>query len=232
MRALLFLLPVALAACSNSGGGGNPFVTPADLAGAQIDAGGAAGWYLPTGYSLVPFAGAEAKHDFPMADPVLAKGLDYQAVLETDAGRLVLDLLETQTPNTVNSFVFLTLHHYFDGIAFHRVLDKFVAQAGDPNTLETNRANWGQGGPGYGFGLEIVDTLKYSEAGVVGMARTNDPNSNGSQFFITLDATPNLNGQYTIFARVTEGLDVLPKIARGMPPQTPTRITRVYIVAK
>src|SRR5262249_33519822 len=150
----------------------------------------------------------------------------------TTAGRIVLDLTEADTPITVNSFVFLALHHYFDGIAFHRVIDGFVAQGGDPNTLGADTSTWGTGGPGYAFGLEIVASLHYDAAGVVGMARTSDPNSNGSQFFITLAATPSLDGQYTIFARVSEGIEVLPLITRGEPPTDPTRMTRVYIVEK
>jgi peptidylprolyl isomerase len=189
-------------------------------------------YYTPAGYTLVPFAGDTAQHDFPAADNVLEAGKDYQAVLDTDAGRLVLDLHESQTPITVNSFVFLSLHHFFDGIAFHRVIDNFVAQGGDPNTISGDPGTWGTGGPGYKFGLEIVSTLKFDQAGVVGMARTNDPNTNGSQFYISLAATPSLDGKYTVFAKVVEGLDVLPKIARGEPPATPTRMTRVYIVAK
>ena len=167
-----------------------------------------------------------------MAGQAVEAGQDYYAVLETDVGIIVWDLHEADTPITVNSFVWLALHHYFDGIAFHRVIDGFVAQSGDPNTLSGDRSTWGLGGPGYSFGVEIVASLRYDAAGVVGMARTADPNSNGSQFFITLAATPNLDGQYTIFAGVTEGLDVLPSIVRGEPPATPTRMTRVYIVEK
>jgi peptidylprolyl isomerase len=188
--------------------------------------------YAPPGFHVVPFLAATAQHDFPMAAMVLDGKSDYQAVLDTDAGRIVIDLYETKTPITVNSFVFLTLHHYFDGIAFHRVIAGFVAQAGDPNTIDQDPSSWGTGGPGYYFGLEIDNSLTYDSAGVVGMARTNDPNSNGSQFFITLAATHNLDGMYTIFGRLTEGLAVLPKIARGMPPANPTRIKQAWIVAK
>jgi peptidylprolyl isomerase len=128
--------------------------------------------------------------------------------------------------------VWLALHHYFDGIAFHRVLDNFMAQTGDPNTLSPDTSQWGFGGPGYMFGLEIVPGLTYDAAGVVGMARTNDPNTNGSQFFITFNATPSLTGQYTIFAKLTEGFNVLQIIVRGEPPAVPTRMQRVYIVEK
>lgn len=96
---------------------------------------------------------------------------DYLAVLDTDAGRIVLDLYETRTPITVNSFVFLARNHYFDGIAFHRVIEGFVAQGGDPNTIDMPRSTWRSGGPGYTFGLEIDPMLHYDRAGVLGMAR-------------------------------------------------------------
>jgi cyclophilin family peptidyl-prolyl cis-trans isomerase len=153
-------------------------------------------------------------------------------VIETDVGTMVLDLFEDDTPITVNSFVWLALHHYFDNIAFHRVIEGFVAQGGDPNTIDLDPSTWGVGGPGYSFGLEIVATLHYDAAGVVGMARSSDPNSNGSQFFITLAPQPSLDGNYTIFARLSEGDPVLALIARGEPPVTPTRMTRVYIVER
>lgn len=82
----------------------------------------------------------------------------------------------------------------------------FVAQTGDPTGT-------GTGGPGYQFGLEVTPSLNYDQAGVLGMARTADPNSNGSQFFITYGPTPNLNGQYTIFGQVIEGLEVVKQLA-------------------
>ena len=204
--------------------------------GGSVDGGGpdanAGDYYLPTVTTLTPFLSAAAQHEFAAAGDATEDGKDYLAVVETDAGRMVLDLHEALTPITVNSFVWLARHHYFDGIAFHRVIDGFVAQAGDPNTLSSDRSNWGAGGPGYQFGLEIVSELSYDGAGVLGMARTSDPGSNGSQFFITLAAAHNLDGQYTIFARVTEGAEVLPAIVRGEPPATPTRMTRVYVVER
>jgi len=117
-----------------------------------------------------------------------------------------VDLYEEQAPKTVNSFVFLALNHYFDGIVWHRVIPGFVAQTGDPTGT-------GTGGPGYQFGLEVTPSLNYDKEGVLGMARTSDPNSNGSQFFITYGPTPNLNQQYTIFGQVTEGMDVVKQLA-------------------
>jgi peptidylprolyl isomerase len=227
-NALLAL--ILLSACSSTSSPGDVDARPVEVPDAADAA--ADDYYLPAGYTLTPFVSTAAEHSFPAAEPAIEPGKDYLAVLETTAGRIVFDLLETDTPITVNSFVWLTLHHYFDGIAFHRVIDGFVAQGGDPNTLEADRTSWGSGGPGYAFGLEIVDGITYDAAGVVGMARAQSPDSNGSQFFITLAPTPELNGQYTIFARVSEGLDILPVIVRGEPPQEPTRMTRVHIVEK
>jgi cyclophilin family peptidyl-prolyl cis-trans isomerase len=218
---------ILLSACSSSSSSGDVDAQPSGPPDAPVD-----DHYLPAGYTLTPFLSSEAQHSFPAAETVIEDGKDYLAVLETTEGRIVLDLLEGDTPITVNSFVWLTLHHYFDGIAFHRVIDGFVAQGGDPNTLGTDTSTWGIGGPGYSFGLEIVDGLSYDAAGVVGMARSSDPNSNGSQFFITLAPATSLDGDYTIFARVSEGIDVLPLIERGEPPQDPTRMTRVHIVEK
>jgi peptidylprolyl isomerase len=199
---------------------------PADAtADAPRDASGA--------FTMTPYVTATPERSFTEAEMVLAPGRDYRAVIETDAGRMVLDLYEDRTPITVNSFVFLALHHYFDGLAFHRVLDGFVAQGGDPNTATDNRATWGRGGPGYMFDTESVDGLGFDGPGVLGMARSTARDTNGSQFFITLAATTSLDGQYTVFGRVTEGAEVLGRIARNtstnVPPATPTRMTRVSI---
>ena len=133
------------------------------------------------------------------------KKYDYHAEIVTSRGTIAVDLLEDSAPNTVNSFVFLALHRFYDGVKWHRVVPGFVAQTGDPTGT-------GAGGPGYRFGLEIDPNLAYDAPGWLGMARTNDPNTNGSQFFITLAPTPHLTGAYTIFGRVTAGMDVVEKL--------------------
>ena len=212
------------------GGGGDDDGTGADAPAAGDSSGG--GGDLPAGTTLVPFLSETPEHTFAAADDVTADGEDYLAVLDTDEGRIVFDLLETDAPITVNSFVWLTLHHFHDGLAFHRVVDGFVAQGGDPNTLDPDKTTWGVGGPGYMFGLEVETGLHYDAAGVVGMARSDPPDSNGSQFFITLAPQDGLSGDYTIFGRVTEGLDVLPEIVRGEPPIAPTRVRNAYIVTQ
>ncbi|MGH7330808.1 MAG: peptidylprolyl isomerase, partial [Polyangiaceae bacterium] len=195
--------------------------------------------YLPAGYELVPFLTDTADtHKFKQADAVIDVTKQYIVVLETDAGRIVWQLFPDIAPVACNSFVFLTLHHYFDGIAFHRVIEGFVAQGGDPNTIDKPQSTWGTGGPGYTFDNEIL-TDAFDVEGVVAMANTGQPKSNGSQFFITFSPQPSLDGGYTIFGKVIEGMDVLPKILRGEPPPAtgqqagwPTRMTEVHVGVK
>jgi cyclophilin family peptidyl-prolyl cis-trans isomerase len=134
---------------------------------------------------------------------------DYLAVIETTKGTLTIDLLEGQAPVTVNNFVFLALNQYYEGVSIFRVIDGFIAQTGDPTGT-------GVGGPGYGFANEISPSFSHSTAGVVSMANSG-PNTNGSQFFITLAALPGLDGSYPIFGAVIDGLDVLDKLTRTDP---------------
>jgi peptidylprolyl isomerase len=227
--ALVFVLLIEVG-CSPSGG-----VMPVDDAATPVDLApgyGTGEYIVPADTTLTPFQSADPMRTFDAAGMALTDGRDYFAVLETDVGRIVIDLLEVETPLAVNSFVWLALHHFYDGVAFHRVISGFVAQGGDPNTLDSSSVTWGQGGPGYQFASEPSPALNFDGAGAVGMARASDPNSNGSQFYITLAATHSLDGKYTLFAHVTEGLDVLPRIARGEPPAAPTRMLRVYVADK
>jgi len=207
--------------------GGTSTPTSTDMAHGPITTG-----CVPTGYSALPFLSTDPVRSFAKADMTLVAGKDYVAAIDTDIGCIALDLYEQQTPVTTNSFVFLALHHFFDGLAFHRVLDGFVAQTGDPNSASGPPSSWGTGGPGYMFGLEVSPDLNFDAAGVVGMARATDPSTNGSQFFITLDAAGSLDQKYTVFARVLSSLDLLPSIVRGEPPDAPTRITQVTIASK
>ena len=131
-------------------------------------------------------------------------GKDYVAILRTDSGDITIDLFEKQTPNTVNNFVLLALNGFYDDTTFHRVIDGFMAQAGDP-------AGTGAGGPGYKFEDEFVPELRHDKAGTVSMANAG-PGTNGSQFFITFDATNWLDDAHTIFGEVIEGMDVVESI--------------------
>ncbi len=130
----------------------------------------------------------------------------YTAVLKTVRGDITFELRPDLAPNHVNSFVFLAKDGFYDGVKFHRVVDGFVAQAGDPSGT-------GSGGPGYLLDLE-PSNVKF-ERGVVGAARTNDPNSAGSQWFITFGNAEHLTGSYTVFATVSDGMDVADCIAQG-----------------
>lgn len=203
-------ISVALAAALLLGGlwfGTRAQTQPPEPAAVALD--------IPAGFSLTPFLADEPVRQFVEPHLVLLPDTDYAAVIDTNRGRLVIDLFERQTPITVNSLVFLARHRFFDGIVFHRVLDGFMAQTGDPTGT-------GRGGPGYQFEDEIVPGLVHDQKGVVSMANAG-PNTNGSQFFITFAATPWLDGRHTVFGRVVKGLEVLDALTR-IDPQTPSII--------
>jgi len=141
----------------------------------------------------------------------------YIATLHTERGDIVIELFADKTPLAVNSFIFLAQNGWFDDVTFHRVIPGFVAQAGDPSGT-------GYGTPGYAFMNEISPDLKFDTPGVVGMANAG-ADSNGSQFFITYAAQPTLDGGYTIFGKVIQGMDVAtsltprdPSTNGGLPP--------------
>ena len=127
-------------------------------------------------------------------------------------GEFVIQFYPDKAPKAVNSFVFLAREGYFDGVTFHRVLEGFMAQGGDPTGT-------GSGGPGYEFENEDSD-LTFDKAGVVAMANAGR-DTNGSQFFITFGPQEFLNGGYTIFGQVIEGMDVVNGITRRDPDQFP-----------
>jgi cyclophilin family peptidyl-prolyl cis-trans isomerase len=140
---------------------------------------------------------------------------DYQATISTSMGDIKIDLYEKDAPKAVNSFVFLANEKFYEGIKFHRVMKDFMIQTGDPTSKgsDDTMAN-GMGGPGYTFEDELKNGHKY-EPGVVAMANSGK-NTNGSQFFI--GSGPDVTGldnspKYTIFGKVTGGMDVVQKIA-------------------
>lgn len=144
---------------------------------------------------------------------VISEDEDYRATIETVHGDIVIDLYDDLAPVNVNSFVFLAREGWYDGVLFHRVIPDFVAQAGDPTGS-------GLGSPGYRCEDEIVSGLAFDGPGVVGMASAGPgTGSIGSQFFITYDAAPRLDGNYTIIGRVVEGMDVARKLTPVEPDQ-------------
>lgn len=205
---------------------------PAEAGAAVEDSGALPQKYMPAGYTQVPYLSATPVRKFAKAEQVVDSARDYVAVLDTAVGPIVLDLFEKDAPVTTNSFVFLALNHFHEETLFHRVIEGFMAQGGDPNTVAGKPATWGTGGCGYTFGLELKANLSFDGAGVLGQARAASPDSNGSQFFITLVARKDLDQKYTVWGKVTEGLDLLPKIARGEPPAAPTKITEVRVGVK
>jgi cyclophilin family peptidyl-prolyl cis-trans isomerase/protein-disulfide isomerase len=134
---------------------------------------------------------------------------EYTARLVTEKGEIVVRLFADKAPLAVNSFVFLARNGWFDDVTFHRVLPGFVAQTGDPTGT-------GYGGPGYAFSNEVIPGLKFDRAGLLGMANSG-PDSNGSQFFITLGAASHLDGGFTLFGEVIKGLDVAQKLTPRNP---------------
>lgn len=135
----------------------------------------------------------------------------YFATIQTEKGDIVVELFADIAPITVNSFVFLAESGWFDGVRFHRVLPGFIAQAGDPTGT-------GLGGPGYAFKNETHPDLVFDREGLVAMANAG-PDTNGSQFFITYGPAENLNGSYTIFGHVIDGMDIAERITPRDPSQ-------------
>ncbi|MBN1486810.1 MAG: peptidylprolyl isomerase [Anaerolineae bacterium] len=133
----------------------------------------------------------------------------YVATIVTEKGDIVVDLFADKVPNTVNNFVFLAREGYYDNTTFHRVIEDFMAQAGDPTGT-------GMGGPGYQFEDEFHPELTHDGPGVLSMANAG-PGTNGSQFFITFVETPWLDGMHSVFGKVSEGLDVLMSISLREP---------------
>lgn len=154
---------------------------------------------------------------------------NYAATLHTEKGDITIELYPEDAPLAVNNFVFLSNEGWYDGVTFHRVLPGFVAQAGDPTGT-------GLGGPGYAFENEVSENLSFDSAGVLGMANAG-PDSNGSQFFITLAPAPHLDGGYSIFGKVIAGMEVVDSITPRDPQQNSNlppgdKIVSVTIVEK
>jgi len=204
----LALLGLALTACGSEDG--TPLV-PAATSTAAVTAAA-----LPTaippvcegaGISDIERTGVRRFSAVP--EMVIDPTTTYIAEMQTAKGIIAIELTAEQTPVTVNSFVTLSCSGYYDGLTFHRVTrdpSLSIIQGGDP------RGN-GTGGPGYVFEDEFSDDLTH-EAGIISMANAG-AGTNGSQFFITIEPAPHLNGRHTVFGRVTEGLDVARAIREG-----------------
>ena len=131
----------------------------------------------------------------------------YTATLDTTKGKIVCELFAKDAPKTVNNFVFLANEKFYDGTVFHRVINDFMVQGGDPTGT-------GRGGPGYRFEDEVKDNPNLHKVGSLSMANAG-PGTNGSQFFITHIATDWLNGKHTVFGQVKSGQDIVNSIKQG-----------------
>jgi peptidyl-prolyl cis-trans isomerase B (cyclophilin B) len=200
---VLAVLIAALAGCGGAsetngskeeGGTTVPASTPA-----------AAGQLGPDGKPVKTLA------DFPDGQD----GANVEAVIKTDKGDVVLQFYPDVAPVTVASFLHLARTGFYNGTTFHRVVPGFVVQGGDPLSKDPNTppSELGTGGPGYYLPAEF--SSRKHETGTLAMARAQDPNSGGSQFYICLAAQPSLDGQYTVFGHVVSGMDVVNAITQG-----------------
>lgn len=138
-----------------------------------------------------------------------------QATIRTTKGDITVELYPEKAPVTVANFLDLADSGFYDGIVFHRVIEDFMAQVGDPLTKDpAQQAAWGSGGPGYVIPDEFAPDLKHDQPGILSMANRG-PNTGGSQFFITTVPTPWLDGKHAIFGHVTEGMDVVYQLEVG-----------------
>jgi len=132
---------------------------------------------------------------------------NYRATIQTNRGDIVVELYPAHAPLTVNNFVFLARQGFYDGLTFHRVINNFMIQGGDPTGS-------GSGGPGYRFEDEVRNNPLKHETGVISMANAG-ANTNGSQFFITHAPQPHLNGKHTVFGKVIDSQKIVDAIRQG-----------------
>jgi Peptidyl-prolyl cis-trans isomerase (rotamase) - cyclophilin family len=146
----------------------------------------------------------------------------HSARFKTERGEIACELFAADAPLTVENFANLARAGFYDGTTFHRVIGGFMAQGGDPTGT-------GTGGPGYSFRDELSVKRRHDGPGVLSMANAG-PNTNGSQFFLTLAATPHLDGRHTVFGRVTSGMDVLRSIRERDPMRDPKPGDRIETI--
>lgn len=164
---------------------------------------------LSLGLTALPLRADEPKKDDSKAAPADAKEV---AVIKTTAGDMVIEFWPDAAPKTVENFIKLAKSGFYDGTCFHRVIKGFMIQGGDPKTKDPSlESEWGTGDPGYKIKAEFNDHSHVR--GVISMARSNDPDSAGSQFFICHGNPTQLDHKYTAFGKLIKGDDVLEKIA-------------------
>ena len=171
---------------------------------------------LALGLAVLALAGCHASSRVAAPNPKVPPGArssgGLHAVLDTDNGTIEIEFFEADSPKAVENFRLLGEHGYYDGLVFHRIIKGFMIQGGDPLTKDASREDeWGTGGPGHTIKAEFND--RSHVRGVISMARSQDPDSAGSQFFICDGNASFLDHQYTAFGKLIQGDDVLTKIA-------------------
>jgi len=157
----------------------------------------------------------------------IKKMTETTAVIDTKFGKIELKFFPEVAPNHVNNFIELAKKGFYDGTTFHRVIPGFMIQGGDPNTKDPDRKKHGMGGPGYAVKAEFNQTPH--KRGILSMARSSDPDSAGSQFFICVADAPFLDRQYTAFGQVTSGMEVADKIVSQPRDKQDNPLERVEI---
>lgn len=180
------------------------------------------------------FVGCQKQQGKKMSDNsgASSSATGKEAVIETQFGNITIKFNADKAPKHVENFKKLANSGFYDGVTFHRVIPGFMVQGGDPNTKEADRSKHGMGGPGYTVDAEFND-IKHKR-GIVSMARAQDPNSAGSQFFIVVADSFFLDNQYTVFGEVTSGMDVADKIVavprdKADNPLEVVKMQKVYI---
>lgn len=153
-----------------------------------------------------------------------------KAILSTRHGDITVEFLPEVAPNHVQNFVELARQGFYDGTTFHRVIPGFMVQGGDPNSKQEDRRLHGTGGSGKNLKAEFNKTLH--ARGVISAARSSNPDSASSQFFIVVDDAPHLDGQYTAFGKVTAGMDVADKIVAEKTDHRDNPLEAVSITVK
>jgi peptidyl-prolyl cis-trans isomerase B (cyclophilin B) len=155
---------------------------------------------------------------------------ETNAVIETEFGNIELRFFPEVAPNHVKNFIELAEKGFYDGTTFHRVIPGFMIQGGDPNSKNPDRSKHGYGGPGYTLKAEFNE--KPHKRGTLSMARSQDPDSAGSQFFICAANASQLDGKYTVFGEVTSGMDVADKIISQPRDRMDNPLKRIEIKVK
>jgi peptidyl-prolyl cis-trans isomerase B (cyclophilin B) len=178
---------------------------------------------------LHPIAYAEEEHKTFIKEEI-KKMAETRAVIETKFGNIELKFFPDVAPNHVNNFIEFAKKGFYDGTTFHRVIPGFMIQGGDPNSKNPDKSKHGMGGPGYTIKAEFND--KPHERGILSMARSANPDSAGSQFFICVADSFFLDKQYTVFGEVVSGMDVADKIVNQKRDKRDNPLERVEMKVK